>query len=261
MILTTTNPIDGEVGKIKEMTINDFRSISFILENATDIELEEFLNDKFVGKSNALTKLLTLIQARMQFVSEEITYNNGKNNVNIDIKFLLNELLANLKSASTDIIMDDYTIKIDYPTRLVHLDRDDLAIDCITSIIYDNNVLKFRELDQSAKLEVISQFNAKAILKIYDVISDMDVPITIFKARASLPDITISLFDNSAFAFIRSLFSYYTYDEITELIFMLSKRITDLQYLNSRTPRDLELLIRLYSEEIEKTNTDTKSTI
>lgn len=261
MILSVKNPVSGEVGRIKELTIDDFRSISFIIENSTDIELEEFLNDKIIGDTDALTKLLTLIQARMQFVSEQITLNNGTSNVNIDIKFLWKELVSKLQSAHRVIDMDGYEIHINYPSRLVHIDKDDLLLDCITDINYGHHRLRFRDLDKNSKLDIIGKFNAKAILKIQEVIDEVDVPINIFKARANLTDITLSLFDNSSFVFIRALFSYYTYDEITELIFMLSKRLPDLQYLNSRTPRDLELFIRLYSEEIEKTNTDTKSTL
>jgi hypothetical protein len=259
MILTVKNPVCDEVGKIKELTIDDFRSMSFIVENATDLELEEFLTERLIGKSNALTKLLTLIQARMQFVSEQITFNNGTTNVNIDLKFLLKELINNVKSVKRSVVMDDFTIDLDYPSRLIHTDEDDLMLDCITAIHHSHKQLDFRDLDQQSKLDFITHFNAKAILKIREELEDMDTPITIFKARANLADITLSLFDNSSFVFIRALFSYYTYDEITELIFMLSKRLTDLQYLNSRTPRDLELFIRLYSEEIEKASTETKS--
>lgn len=261
MILSVKNPVSDEIGRIKELTIDDFRSISFIVENSTDIELEEFLSERIIGNTNALTKLLTLMQARMQFVSEQITFNNGTSNVNIDLKFLWKELVSNLKSAHRVIDMDGYEIHIDYPSRLIHTDKDDLLLDCITNINYGHKNLNFRELDHQSKLDLISKFNAKAILKLQEIISEVDVPITIFKARAKLSNITLSLFDNSSFVFIRALFSYYTYDEITELIFMLSKRLPDLQYLNSRTPRDLELFIRLFSEEIEKANTDTKSTL
>jgi hypothetical protein len=261
MILSVKNPINGEIGKIKDLTIEDFRSLSFILENGDDGDLENFLNDRLIGDINSLTKLLTLINARMQFVSEQITFNNGSTNVNIDIKFLLREILNNIKDIRTVIDMDDYQVHIDYPTKLVHKNKEDLLMDCIYCMVHKHKTLYFRELNDESKNDIISMFNAKAILKIQEVISDINSPITIFKARANLPDIKISLFDNSSFVFIRTLFSYYTYDEITELIFMISKRIPDLQYLNSRTPRDLELIIRLYSEEIEKSNTETKSTI
>jgi hypothetical protein len=41
---------------------------------------------------------------------------------------------------------------------------------------------------------------------------------------------------------------------ILELIFILSNRINDLGYITSRNPRDLDLLSKLYSEEVAKTN-------
>jgi len=149
MILSVKNPVSNETGKIKELTIDDFRSISFIVENSTDIELEEFLNERIIGNTNALTKLLTLMQARMQFVSEQITFNNGTSNVNIDLKFLWKELVSNLKSAHRVIDMDGYEIHIDYPSRLIHTDKDDLLLDCITNINYGHKNLNFRELDHA----------------------------------------------------------------------------------------------------------------
>ena len=260
MILSVTNPIDNEIGKIKEFTIEDFRAISFVVENSTDVELNELLEDKLIGDMNALTKLLTLIQARMQFVSEQITFNNGTSNVSIDIKFLLKELLENITSADTLLNFDHFKIRLNYPTKLLHDSYDNLMLDCIKYINHPFKDVNFKELDHESKLKIINNLDAGVVKRIKEAIREMDKPITIFKARANLSDITLSLFDNSTFVFIRALFSYYTYDEITELLFILSKRIPDIQYLNSRTPRDLELMIRLYSEEIEKANTETKST-
>lgn len=260
MILSVSNPICGEVGKIKEFTIEDFRSISFIVENSTDLELEELLESKLIGDMNALTKLLTLMQARMQFVSEQITFNNGTSNVNIDLKFLWKELNDNIQPALRIVEFDGIKFTIDYPTRLIHTSSDDLLIDCIKHISHPFKEISFKDLDQESKQKIIDSLDAKVVLSVKEVIELIDNPINIFKARANLSDITLSLFDNSTFVFIRALFSYYSYDEITELLFILSKRIPDIQYLSSRTPRDLELMIRLYSEEIEKANTDTKST-
>jgi len=42
---------------------------------------------------------------------------------------------------------------------------------------------------------------------------------------------------------------------------MLSKKINDAGYLNSRNPRDLDLLIKIYSEDVEKTSHESKSYI
>lgn len=70
---------------------------------------------------------------------------------------------------------------------------------------------------------------------------------------------SISFFDNSAFNFIKLLFNYYRYDEIMETVFAISTRISDIGFLMSRNPKDIELLIKLYSEEVEKMNSEDKS--
>lgn len=259
MILSVINPLNKEIGRMHELNIEDFRSISFIIENGSDFELEEFFNSKFIGEFNAMTKLLLLIKARMVFVSEQITLNNGTSNVTIDINYMLSELLKQIQSPDTILKSEGLDITVSYPNKLLHLDTDELFIDCIKKLTILDKELNFSELDQEEKATIISKFNAKHVLNVLNYIEENSIDYTIFKARAGLDSITVNLFNNSVFAFIKALFSYYSYDDITELLFMLSKRVTDLSYLNSRTPRDLELFIRLYSEEIEKANTDTKS--
>lgn len=259
MILEVVNPISKEVGRIKELTIEDFRSIAFMIENESDSGLESFLSEKILGDVNIQTKLLTLMQARMKFVSEQITFNNGTANVTIDLKFLWKELITNLTSGYRIISFDTFDIELDYPSRLIHSSTEDLMYDCIKDMKVHHKHFNFKELTEFEKIEVISKMNAKVVNILKDTIEELDVPIVIFKAKANIPDIVLSLFDNSTFVFIRALFGYYNYDEITELLYSLSKRIPDMQYLISRNPRDLELLVRLYTEEIEKSTTETKS--
>ena len=44
-----------------------------------------------------------------------------------------------------------------------------------------------------------------------------------------------------------------------ETIFTISSRISDIGFLMSRNPKDITLLIKLYSEEVEKMNAGDKS--
>ena len=83
----------------------------------------------------------------------------------------------------------------------------------------------------------------------------------LLKERVGLPEISISVLDNSAFDFLKILFGYYDYESVTETLFILCKRIPDIQYLNSRTPKDIELLVKLYSEELEKSDRGDKSLV
>jgi hypothetical protein len=44
-----------------------------------------------------------------------------------------------------------------------------------------------------------------------------------------------------------------------ETIFTISSRISDIGFLMSRNPKDIAFLIKLYSEEVEKMNSEDKS--
>jgi len=94
---------------------------------------------------------------------------------------------------------------------------------------------------------------------ISEFIEDNSQPFVLMQPRVGLSEISLNFFDNSGFEFLKILFNYYTYEDILETIFMLSRRITDIGYLNSRTPRDIDVLTKLYSDEVAKAADETKS--
>jgi hypothetical protein len=119
--------------------------------------------------------------------------------------------------------------------------------------------VNFKELSDIEKMEIIQNMPYSVIKEVHDYIDSKNFEIVMFKEKLGLPDIIVSLFNNSAFNFIKMMFNYYKYDDIMETVFTISSRISDIGFLMSRTPKDIALLIKLYSEEVEKASSGDKS--
>lgn len=260
MMLKVKNPMNSDVLEVSEFNMNDMRSIAFMIENdeANDA-LYDFLISKLSGEGNCVTKFIALFKAREKFIGDAISLNNGSSNVNIQLSYWYSEFIKNLIDIKGTVSVDKFTIVVDYPSSLNHKTFDDLLVDMIQSIEIENKRINFKNLNDLEKIEIIQNIPYNVIRELYDYINKKDFDILLFKKRLGLPDIKISLLNNSAFEFIKMMFNYYRYDEIMETVFMISSRISDINFLMSRTPKDMSFLIKLYSEEVEKSNTEDKS--
>lgn len=259
MKFIVSNPLNLESVEVSEFTIEDMRSISFMIDNDSDDLLHDFLISKISGDGNCISKFIALFKAREQFVGDAITLSNGSNNINIQLSYWIDEFIKNLIDIEGVVTIDNFNICIDYPSSLMHHKYDDLLIDMIQSIDMNGHFINFKQISNDEKNEIIQKLPYNVVREVYDYINNVSFDIPIFKEKLGLPDIIISVFDNSAFNFIKMLYNYYRYDEIMETIFTISSRISDIGFLMSRNPKDITLLIKLYSEEVEKMNAGDKS--
>ena len=247
---------------VSEFTLDDFRSISFMINNENDIELYEFLISKIETPCNAFDKFYTLLKSRVLFVDESITFNNGESNISINLNVWDYIIKNDYVDIKTEIVFENIKVFINYPEHLIYNNYEDLVIDCIIKISLDDKELDFCELCREDKYKLIDRLPPTLMISIKDYISTiLNDELVIMQPKLNLPKIGVNVFNGSAFEIIKTLFNYYKYDDILELIFMLSKRVNDIGYINSRTPKDLDLLVKLYSEEVEKTTNDDKLNI
>lgn len=244
---------------ISEFTLEDFRSISFMLENDMDDAIYEFLEAKMVGKSSAVDKFNLLLEARSKFVSDTITLNNRAHNITINLKMWKDTFRGNVKNIRKMVKIENFELTLDYPDALYFKNREDMLMDCLKNIQYLDKDINFHELAAEEKQTLFNKLPINVIGAIKEFVEFNDEKIIVMDAKLNLPEMTINFFDNTSLELVKVLYSHYQYSEIPELLFMLSKRIGDVGYLNSRNPRDLELLIRLYSEEMEKLQLQDKS--
>jgi hypothetical protein len=198
----------------------------------------------------------------MRFVDDNILFNNGKSNITINLNVLKDAYISNVENIQKSITFEDFDIVLNYPKELLYDKFEDIMIDCIESLSYKDKTINFQNLSYEDANKIIERLHPGILIQIKEfVVESCNNKTILMESKLDLPELSINIFDNTAYNLLKVLYSYYNYDEIVELLFMLSKRISDIQFLNSRTPRDLDLFIKLYSEDIEKSNHEDKLTI
>lgn len=249
---------ESEDLNIKPFTIEDFRTITLLYEDSSDTKIYEYLT-KDIKDYNCFDKLLSLLYIRKETINKTVTLNIDNNNITIYMNMWLDNLKKSYKPIKKVLEIDNIYITVDYPKNLYHEKIEDLILDSVYNIVYKGKELNLQELTSSEKSELFDKLSPKIIMKVYDYIKEnLDYEIILMEKLRLTPEISINFTNNSAYELIKNLYNYYTYDDILEMLFLLSKKIPDLTYLSSRTPRDIEFFIKMYSEEIDKVETQVK---
>jgi|TARA_R110002110_G_scaffold148108_2_gene339118 hypothetical protein len=253
---------DTKMIVVEEFTLEDFRSIAFMLESDSDGELYKLLISKVLTPCNSLDKFHALLHARVKFVNETIAFNNGTSNISINLNTWIKSFKADYVNIEKTIELDNFTLSLSYPEHFLYENMYDIVIECISSIKFKDTEILLEDLSRDDKNTILEKLPPIILENIKTFIfENSDSELMLMKSMLDLPEVSVNFFDNSAYTVIKTLYSYYTYDDILELIFMLSAKLPDIQYINSRNPRDLEFLIRLYNDEVAKSNQDDKSII
>jgi hypothetical protein len=249
MIIQNKNLFTNNSSNIESFNIEDCRNISFSIANESDECLHEILVSKITNADNAVDKFNSLLLARLKFINEIWVLNNGESNINLNVSILRKSLIDKIKPIEEILCIDGMNITLDYPTSLYIHNHEDLIINCIKKIQIKENSLNFNRLDKSEKYDIVNKLKASTIESIFYYIHKNNKNIILLDSSVILNPISVNFFDNSAFFLLKSLYHYYDYDSIIEMLFILSKRFNDISFLNTRTPLELDSLIRMYEDE------------
>ena len=118
MILSENSIFDDHIVSVSEFTLEDLRTVSFQIENDSDMELSKFFNSKIITDCNSIDRFNLLFTARYRFINETITLNNGESNITLNLNLLKNNLLKNIKNIRNTICIDNFYMTLDYPNNL-----------------------------------------------------------------------------------------------------------------------------------------------
>jgi hypothetical protein len=197
----------------------------------------------------------------MDTVSEIITFTINGKNIIVNLKIWKDNFQNNFKDIKTVLNIDDFILTLDYPKEFLHDTLEELMVDCVYNIVYKGKEINFSLLTKEEQFKVFERLPSTVSNGVLQFIEENNHPIVLMPERLGMSEISVNFFNNTSFDLIKTLYSYYNYENILETLFMLSRRIQDIQYLNSRNPRDLDFLIKLYGEEVAKSEPETKSII
>ena len=249
MNIRVDNLISDGHSKVESFTLEDCRQISFASEHSSDISLYEILSSKTTGSDVGVDIFNSLLMARSKFINESLILNNGESNITLNLDIFKNSLTKGITPVKERMSIDGLDILMDYPSKLYFEDREDLIIDCIKNIFICNKFINFSDLDKSQKYDIFNKLKGSTIDHLNSFVIKNDNDIILMGSKFNLEPIYINFFNNSAFYLLKTLYTYYDYDSIIEMLFILSKRFNDITFLNSRTPIELDDLIRLYEDE------------
>jgi hypothetical protein len=249
MFVDSKNLISDNYSNVDKFTLEDCRNISFMVENKSDNLLHNLLLTKTSGSDIGIDKFNSLLTARCKFINESFIVNNGETNITLNINIFQKSLADKIIPIKERLSIDGLDILMDYPVNLYFENHEELIIDCIKQIYIKDKYINFLALDKFEKYDILNRLRGSTMEVINEFINKNNKDIILLESKFKLEPISINFFDNSAFFMLKTLFHYYEYDSIIEMLFILSKRFNDISFLNSRTPLELDTLIRLYEDE------------
>lgn len=228
----------------------DFRIIRDHIDYDEDLELYKFLTKNIEG--NYFNKIINLLKMRARYVDDSIKLSNPQSTIiDINLDIFINNFNNQFSDMSQTITDGKFKIHLDYPEEFYYIDHDSMLIDTVKIITYNEVELSFKNLELDDKKKVFDKLPIRIIQKIQEYCNK---PILLMDSKFGMDKIEINVFNNSGFEFIKLIYDYYTSFDILETVFLLSKRFTDITYINTRTPKEITQMIKLYSEEVAKMN-------
>lgn len=245
---------EGKRIKIEEFTLKDMREIAFMIETDSDDELYDFLLSKIKTPCHSIDKFNALLYARIHFLDDMVSMQGEDKSVSVAINAWYKSLKNNFKNIRERIEYDKFSAIINYPDNFVFTCEEDVIIDCVESITYQGKEINLLGESLENKMKILDRLPTGLIEKIVSFINNelQGNNIILMRKTNFLEEVNINLINGSAFTLMKSLFNYCSSDDLIELAFSLSRRIPDMEYLNNLSFREINLIIKLYSDETQK---------
>jgi hypothetical protein len=241
----------------KFITNNDDEGIS----NYFDYVIKDVLiqNNIFNELSN-IDKFLIILNSKIISSGSKISLVGEKN---IKTEFSLNGIINNVikKLENIDfektIFSENLEISISLPKSLLVNDIDQIYKEVIKKIVINDECIFFSDLTEIEKDDIMKLLPISATGDILNYITNTqnilkDISIFQENIKIGIQNIPVNAFDNTLFAFIKSLFgeNLKNYYELQYILY--TKLNISLDHYMSITPNDCKIFINLYNEDMKK---------
>lgn len=241
----------------KFITNNDDEGIS----NYFDYVIKDVLiqNNIFNELSN-IDKFLIILNSKIISSGSKISLVGEKN---IKTEFSLNGIINNVikKLENIDfektIISENLKISISLPKSLLVNDIDQIYKEVIKKIVINDECIFFSDLTEIEKDDIMKLLPISTTGDILNYITNTqnilkDISIFQENVKIGIQNIPVNAFDNTLFAFIKSLFgeNLKNYYELQYILY--TKLNISLDHYMSITPNDCKIFINLYNEDMKK---------
>ena len=248
--------------KLKEILFKDLRTFNLYSETSLRGRLD-FLESFIITKGlNVLEKFYCLLYLRSQCIGNEISITSDKGPVSVSLDFLISNI-GGIPDIQTDIKIDNVVYTLDFPHHF-NTGNDDFVLSLVKKIQIGDENLVLSDLSASDYLEAIERL-PEQLYKFIDKFLEESkefFSLSLLGERKSIDirPIKFSTMQYDFTDFVVSLFKCITTQGYREILFSLSKRITDVTFLTNSTFLEVNDYFELYKDEIENQKASQQAT-
>ncbi len=242
--------------QVKEILFKHIRNLILYSNSALRGHIE-FLEKFILSKDlNVAEKFKVFLILREKCVGENISVGSNKGNINIGLDYI-NDNIGTFDDIETTVSIGDLDVTLDYPYEF-NLGDSDFLFSCIKSLKLEDETIVLQNLEQDERMQVLDSLPKEVFDHIAEFVqkNHHNFKFTIIEDRKSLDvkKIELDLLTVSAPMFIYNIFNCMSGSEYRELLFVLSKRVHDVEFLLNSNYVEVEDFYNLYKDEIEREN-------
>ena len=197
---------------------------------------------------NVIEKFTSLLTLRHECIDFSVAINRDGQNVKVDLEYIL-QAFSELKDIRTIVNHKNFEFTFDYPSRFRV--NSDTLLSVLRKIKLDDRVIELDSLSDTDFGQVISNLPSSCLSVILEFIEknkdSLAFPISTGKAP-----MVIDFTEITSSMFIVNLFDCVSPSNYREYLFLLSKRLHDMNFLLNCTLYEIEDYISLYRRECEQ---------
>ena len=247
--MTFTLPNGKEV-KVKQFLYKHIREL--LLHNNSLHTKLNYLEDFIVTKNlNVIEKFITLLMLREKCIRPTAQITIGGNDKDVNIKYIL-ESFQECLDIRREVIRDNIEITLDYPSRFCVNTNNVLSV--IRGITIEGEALNLDILTDEEFVQIINKLPADVLNNVNEFVSEKQDAFRYPLLQGKNNPINLNFLSSSPFLFIDSMFSGLDENTYREYLFILSRRIPDVNFLVNSTLVDILDYLELYKRECDEEN-------
>lgn len=257
----------GKHINVQELVNRDFFTILKFCENNDIRGINQCFNELFDETYltlNIIDKFYTLLAYRMLFIDSEISFKFEETQININIADILHKIDQTSRDYSQIYIVDGISLSLDLPNVIYFTDIDTLFMSVIKTITFNNKCVKFNELTEESKTDILSLLPTSCfsvIKKYIDTISSQLQSFVIVEGNAdfNISEIKLNIISNGFLNFICGIYSTGLKNFLELLYYSSSKLSLSSDTFFSLTPLDTRVLFNIYNKDIDAQNKEVQA--
>ena len=247
--MTFTLPSGKEV-LVKQFVYKHLRELLF-RDNSLYTKLKYLESFIITQDLNAVEKFIALLMLRERCIRSKAQLTIDGKDKNINIKYII-ESFQECIDIRREIVKDDIKITLDYPSRFCV--NTDNVLSVIRDITVDGESLNLDILTDDEFVQVINKLPADILNTVNQFVAEKQDAFKFPLLQGKNNPADLNFLNSSPFLFIDSMFAGLDENTYREYLFVLSKRIRDVNFLINSPLVDIIDYLDLYKRENDEEN-------